>query len=405
MSSGSRRPPVLLLLAAVASLAACAVSPPRDPGDEELVPRDAPIFDPRLRNLDPRDLDLGHFWHALPPDAPPAPVPLHSHSFARVAARARPGVVNIYTRRVERRDLLLGLHPNDLLPIRIPVVSALLDVIPFQVPVPFRGEGTSLGSGFVLNGGGYVLTNAHVVQNATDIRLVLGTGEAEARIIGIDPLTDTALLHFEPEGPLHPLPLGDSDAVEIGELVLALGNPLGLQHTVTSGIVSAKERLVPGEEGRLLDYLQTDSAINPGSSGGPLLNLRGEVVGINTALVTEAQLIGFAIPINTVKAVMRLLILGPERRGWLGISTELPREADGGPGVEVAEVLPGSPAEGAGIRAGDRITAVDGQPVASLLALRRISLGFLAGEELALELEREGRPLRVTAVLAPLPHR
>ncbi len=386
-------------------LPACTVSPPRAPGDEELVPRDAPIYDPRLRNLDPDDLDLGHFWHALPPDAPPAPVPLHSHSFARIAARSRPGVVNIYTRRVERRDLLLGVHPNDLLPIRIPVVSALLDVIPFQVPVPFRGEGTSLGSGFLLNGGGYVLTNAHVVQNATDIRLVLGSGEAEARIIGVDPLTDTALLHFEPEGALHPLPLGDSDAVEIGELVLALGNPLGLGHTVTSGIVSAKERVVPGEAGQLLDFLQTDSAINPGSSGGPLLNLRGEVVGINTALVSEAQLIGFAIPINTVKAVLRLLILGSERRGWLGISTDLPAGAPGAPGVAIAEVVPGSPAERAGIRPGDRIVAVDGRPVAGLLALRRISLGFLAGEELILDLEREGKPVRVTAVLGPLPRR
>ncbi len=322
-----------------------------------------------------------------------------------MAARSRAGVVNIYTRRVERRDLLLGLHPNDLLPIRIPVVSALLDAIPFQVPVPFRDEGTSLGSGFLLNTGGYVLTNAHVVQNATDIRLVLGTGEAEARIIGLDPLTDTALLHFEPEGPLHPLPLGDSDAVEIGELVLALGNPLGLQHTVTSGIVSAKERVVPGEAGQLLDFLQTDSAINPGSSGGPLLNLRGEVVGINTALVSEAQLIGFAIPINTVKAVMRLLILGPERRGWLGIATDLPRRPGTADGVEIAEVLPGSPAERAGIRAGDRIAAVDGRPVRSLLELRRLSLGFLAGEEVALDLERDGAALRVTAVLAPLPRR
>ena len=160
--------------------------------------------------------------------------------------------MNIYTRRIVERELQLGFQLQDLLPIRIPVVSAILEIIPFQVPVPFHSEGFALGSGFVLNRQGYILTNAHVIRNATDVEVVFSDRrEASAKIIGTDPLTDTALIQVQvtADWALEPLPLGDSDALDVGEFVLAVGNPLGLSHTVTSGLVSATQRMVPGSLG------------------------------------------------------------------------------------------------------------------------------------------------------------
>ena len=137
--------------------------------------------------------------------------------------------------------------------------------------------------------------------------------------MGADRITDTALILIQPDHLLTVLPLGNSESLRIGEMVLTIGNPLGLRHSVTSGIVSATERISPGLSEKLVDFVQTDSAINPGSSGGPLVNLYGEVVGINTAMISNAQSIGFAIPINTVKKVMPMLVLGKTERGWLGV--------------------------------------------------------------------------------------
>jgi len=392
-------------------LAACQVSGPLPSDDESLVPEDAPVYDHSLENVPLTDLDLEHFWRERP--GPRPDVVIHNRTFAEVAEGAREGVVNIYTRRIEKRELRLGLHPNDLLPIRIPIASAILDVIPFQVPLPFHSEGLSLGSGFVVNEGGYVLTNAHVLQNATDVRVVLSGGQREyaARIVGRDHATDTALLRIEGNATFVPLPLGHSDDLRVGEMVMALGNPLGLSHTVTQGLVSATERVVPGENPPLVDFIQTDSAINPGSSGGPLLNLYGEVVGINTAIVSQAQLLGFAVPIDTVKSVLPLLILGEARRGWLGITVGLEdgetrtRLASAGevPGVLVETVEPGSPAETAGLRPGDRIVAIDGRPVPDLLTLKRLTVGLLSGQTVRFTLRRDGEPIETEAVLAARP--
>ena len=404
--------PARAIAACALAVAACTVSGPLPTGDDSLVPDDAPVYDRSLERLGLEDLDLEHFWHERPPH-PREHIVIHSRTFADVAESVREGVVNIYTRRVEKRELRLGIHPNDLLPIRIPIASALLDVIPFQVPVPFQAEGLSLGSGFVLNEGGFILTNAHVVQNATDIRIVFSGSRREypARIIGVDHLTDTALLRLEGAPATKPLPLGRSSDLSVGEMVMALGNPLGLSHTVTQGLVSATERVVPGEGAPLVDFIQTDSAINPGSSGGPLINLYGEVVGINTAIVSSAQLIGFAVPIDTVKSVIPLLIVGEDRRGWLGISiahedgamrTRLIEESLV-PGVVVDTVETGSPAAAAGIEPGDRIVGLNGSPVPDVLSLQRLMVGMLVGEKVQFIVRRPGGIYSIDATLGPHP--
>jgi S1-C subfamily serine protease len=313
---------------------------------------------------------------------------------------------------LQERRAEIGVSPNDVLPFRIPLVSAVLDVVPFKVPIPFRTEGFSLGSGFLINREGYILTNAHVVRNATDIRVVRSgiREEFPARIIGMDRLTDTALLRIDPQPGMTVLPLGDSDQLEVGEMVVAVGNPLGLQHTVTSGLVSAKERIVPSAENTLVDFLQTDSAINPGSSGGPLLNLRGEVVGVNTAIVSNAQSIGFAIPINSVKQVMALLIVGKTERGWFGASARPfePGEARavGYPNpsaVVIEEVAADSPAAAAGIRPADVIVSVDGQRVEDFVAFRRQLLGRLPGQKLRLLVSRDGELIEIESLLVARP--
>lgn len=394
--AGSRQP---FLLGALLLFTACQVTPPKEESTESLVPADDPVFDNRLHGLDRDQLDLSSFWSEVPPPADgDGLVPIHHRTFADVAARAKAGVVNIYTKRVVERELKIGFQLQDLLPIRIPVVTQILEIIPFQVPVPFKSEGFALGSGFVVNGEGYILTNAHVIQNATDVEVVFSDRrEAAAKILGTDPLTDTALLKVTTDWVLEPLPLGDSDVLDAGEFVVAVGNPLGLTHSVTAGVVSATQRLVPGEGMKLLDFVQTDSAINPGSSGGPLLNLHGAVVGMNTAVLQQSQGIGFAIPINTIKAMIPLLLTGKTERGWLGFAA-VPMgwqnargrglAKAGAPVVQSVEA--GGPAERAGLLPGDHIVDLNGQAIPGIVELRRVSLGLLAGDEVVFGVLRGG---------------
>ena len=295
----------------------CTVGPSPKGMETDLVSKDDPIFDKSFETLSFEDIDLKRMWVEREISGDRENVVIHNNTFADVAEQVKGAVVNIYTRNLEEKEAHVGVSPNDL--IRIPLLSNLFDIIPFKVPIPFKSEGFSLGSGFIINEQGYILTNAHVIHNATDIRVVLSEGKREypAKIVGADRITDTALIRIEPDHLLTVLPLGDSDRLRIGEMVMAIGNPLGLRHSVTSGIISATERISPELNERLVDFIQTDSAINPGNSGGPLVNLHGEVVGINTAVVTKAHSIGFAIPINTVKKVMPMLVL--ERRkgaGW-----------------------------------------------------------------------------------------
>ena len=401
----------ILSLFAMFSLAlnGCSVSPKPKESAEPLVTSDAPIFDKRFKEVAPQDLNLDSFWLKKDPEEIREPVAINNNTFADLTDRVKNGVVNIYTLRLEERDVNFGISPNDLLPLRIPVVSTLFEIIPFQVPIAFNTEGLSLGSGFIINDQGYILTNAHVIQNALDIQVLLSEGQKgyPAKIIGIDRLTDTALLKIEPDQPLTALPLGDSDRLRMGEMALAIGNPLGLRHTVTSGLISAKERVSAQPNDKYAFFIQTDSAINPGSSGGPLINLYGEVIGINTAIVSDAQLIGFAVPVNTVKEVMPLLVLGQTERGWFGakavpLSIEQAVELNytGNGAMLVEEVEKNSPAQKSGLHAKDIIIKLNGEPIESFLIFRRKLLGLAPGKEIQVTILREGKELEITSTLA-----
>jgi serine protease Do len=390
-------------------LTGCSVSQSAKQADKILVTSESPIFDKRFESVSLKDIDLENFWVHGDSSDDREPVPLDNHTFSRITGKVKQAVVNIYTIRVEERDVKFGISPNDLLPIRIPIVSNILDIIPFQVPIPFKSEGFSLGSGFLINREGYILTNAHVISNAVNIHVVLAEGKKEypAKIIGIDRLTDTALIKIEPDFVPTVLPFGDSDKLQMGEMVLAIGNPLGFQHSVTSGLISAKERATPHAGNRYTNFLQTDSAINPGSSGGPLINLYGEVVGINTAIVEQAQLIGFAIPINTVKGVMGMLIIGKTERGWFGahaspITAEEALELNypESEGMLIKGVDKDSPAEQSGLQINDIITGFNKESITSLSIFRRKLLTLIPGQEIHLTIFRDGKTFEITSTLA-----
>ena len=211
----------------------------------------------------------------------------------------------------------------------------------------------SLGSGFIIDKDGYIVTNNHVVENADKIKVILkDEKEFDAEIVGRDANTDLALIKIEPDHNLPIVKLGNSDALKVGQWVVAIGNPFGLDHTVTAGIVSAKGRVIGS--GPYDDFIQTDASINPGNSGGPLISMKGEVIGINTAIVASGQGIGFAIPINLAKGIIdQLKNSGEVTRGWLGVGIQnLTRELaeyygiENGKGVLVTEVFPGDPADG-----------------------------------------------------------
>ncbi len=408
--SGAQTRPIcaLLLLSLVAGCSFARL----DTG-KQLVGEDDPIFDRRLRELDPAELDLTGFWIEAEPPSDEA-IPIDHRTYARIRDSVSDGIVNLYTTVLEEREARFGIDPNDVLPFRIPLVSPVLDFIPFQMPVPYEAKGFSLGSGFLINEGGFILTNAHVIRNATDIRVVRAKSREEfpARIIGVDPATDSALIRIEPQPDMQVLPLGSSDALDVGEIVMAIGNPLGLNHTVSSGLISAKERLVSEDETSLLDYLQTDTAINPGSSGGPLLNLRGQVVGINTAIATDAQNIGFAIPIDTIKRVIPILVSGNPERGWFGAAA---RPASPGEAAELGhanptaviidEVLDASPALEAGVRADDLILRVGDEEIRDFVAFRRHLISLRPGNTLELTILRDGQEIQIRSTLVTPPRR
>jgi serine protease Do len=254
-----------------------------------------------------------------------------------------------------------------------------------QPDAPEEFRGASLGSGFILNSEGYVLTNNHVVKDASDIRVRLADGrEFGAKVIGRDPLTDVALIQLQnaPKDLPPAVVLGDSDAVRQGDFVIAMGTPFGLRDTATLGIVSAKHRAGINPGGTYDDFIQTDAAINPGNSGGPLFNLRGEVVGINTAIVSPqiGQGIGFAVPISLAKALLpQLKERGKVTRGFVGVQvSDLTPELlqgfnlkPGTKGALVQGVVPKSPAEKAGLKPGDVITHLNGKAVDSSGTLTR----------------------------------
>jgi len=265
---------------------------------------------------------------------------------------------------------------------------------------PRRGRGEGAGSGFLITPDGYLLTNSHVVDAGDAITVTLDDGsEHAAQRVGADVDTDLALLRIGGSAPLQHLELGESRQLRVGQLVIAIGNPQGLSHTVTTGVVSALGRSLRARSGRLIEgVIQTDASLNPGNSGGPLLDTRAQVVGVNTAIIAGAQLLCFAVPSDTARwVVSELLRHGRVRRAWLGIvarSVPLPRrtllyhQLDASGAVGVDEVLADGPAARAGLKAGDRIVGVDGVPVDDVDALYRVLGGERIGRSVRVELLR-----------------
>lgn len=282
------------------------------------------------------------------------------------------------------------------------------------LPPPGRREVQSAGSGVIVDAeNGYILTNFHVIENAEEIDVALEDDRVlEATVIGSDSDSDIAVLQVEPDG-LEEMPLGDSEALRVGDFVLAIGNPFRLQHTVTSGIVSGLGRTGINPFG-YEDFIQTDASINPGNSGGALVNLRGELIGINTAIFSRSGGnigIGFAIPVNMARNVMnQILSFGSVRRGLLGITMDEVTqdiaetyELDNTSGVLVTQVTPGSAAEAAGLRIGDVIVSVDGDTVDGMLELRN-NIGLRdPGDEVTVGYIRDGSVRTATATLGERP--
>lgn len=261
-------------------------------------------------------------------------------------------------------------------------------------PKEFKQQ--SLGSGFIIHESGLIVTNNHVVDKADEIKVTLAGSDHEyiAKVIGTDPKTDVALIKIDPKEPLHPLMLGDSDDLQVGEIVVAIGNPFGLSHTVTQGIVSAKERSIGF--GPYDNFIQTDASINPGNSGGPLLNLNAEVIGINAAIEAQGQGIGFAIPINLAKSIVtQLKETGTVTRGWLGVwiqkvDPELAKSfgLKDAKGALVSKVQKDSPADKAGIMPGDIILKVNGKEIGDSKELPVYVAGLPVGKEIQIEFVR-----------------
>lgn len=256
----------------------------------------------------------------------------------------------------------------------------------------------SLGSGFIISKDGYIVTNNHVIEDADKIQVKLKNGkEYDATIEGRDPNTDLALIKIETKDDLDVVPFGDSDALKVGQWVVAIGSPFGLEQTVTAGIVSAKGRVIGS--GPYDDFIQTDASINPGNSGGPLINMDGRVIGINTAIVASGQGIGFAVPVNLAKGIIeQLKVHGEVTRGWLGVAIQdLEGELAEYYGVEekkgvlVTEVFEGDPADEAGIEAKDIIVSVNNTKVESTRDLTRIIANIGVGDKAEIKVVRGGK--------------
>jgi serine protease Do len=329
-------------------------------------------------------------------EAEPA-IPGIATGFADLAEHVSPGVVNIQTSKTVRgqpfpsfEDFFFG-GPHEGLG------------RPHERKIP------SLGSGFVISADGFIVTNNHVVEDVDSIKVAFKDGtEIEAEIIGRDPKTDVALIRVEADEPLFALSLGDSSAVRPGEWVVAIGNPFGLEHTVTAGIVSAKHRIIG--QGSYDDYIQTDAAINPGNSGGPLLNLKGEVIGINTAINPRANTIGFAVPINMAKEILpQLKSKGAVTRGWLGVVIQrITPDLTEALGLEdekgalVSKVAPDGPAAAAGVEHGDVIVEFDDQVIDSWNELPRVVASTPVGKKVKLVVVRDGKRKTLKAEVGAL---
>ena len=278
-----------------------------------------------------------------------------------------------------------------------------------------RVVGEALGTAFVFDPNGLILTNNHVIEHATEIRVRFGEKrELPATVVGRDRPTDVAVLRVNATGLAH-VPLGDSDATRVGDWAIAIGNPFGLSHTVSAGIISAKGRTskdVRGlDESGYYDFLQTDASINPGNSGGPLIDVTGRVIGINTAIRAQANSIGFAVPINMVKELLpRLLKDGYIRRSAIGVVVSGVQEADATrlhlpseTGALLRAIVPGGPADRAGLQPDDVIVGFDGETILTPERLRWVASMAGVGKKAPLRVLREGRAFDITLELEELP--
>ena len=329
-----------------------------------------------------------------PPVAAPAPeLLLSQRAFIEVSEKVTPAVVNIRAERVRMLDR----------------ISPLFEEFfgDFYKKQPSEQRERSLGSGFILSEDGYILTNEHVVSGAEQIKVRLTDQRVfPGKVVGGDPKTDVAVIKIEAEEPLPVAVLGDSDRLKVGQWALAIGNPFGLDSTLTVGVISATGRTDVGIED-YENFVQTDASINPGNSGGPLLNIYGEVVGVNTAIVASGQGIGFAIPINLARLIAdQLIASGEVTRGWLGVSLQ-PLDAalaesfglDRVTGALVTRVLADTPAEKAGLQRGDVLLSFDGKPVRSVKELQLLVASSPLGKALPVEVLREGTRLTLSVVI------
>jgi serine protease Do len=336
--------------------------------------------------------DTTTLWSDRPVTVTPATVT--APNWPALAQALKPAVVNVSTKRSpQEADALDPFFQQ------------------FSGRTPPRHSQRAMGSGFVINADGYIVTNNHVVDGASEIRVKFADGrELTGRVVGRDPRTDLALLKVDAKG-LVTIPIGDSVALKVGEPVMAIGNPFGLEQTVTTGIVSATGRVIG--DGPYDDFIQTDASINPGNSGGPLINASGQAVGINTAILSQtggSVGIGFAIPVNLAKPVLtQLASAGQVTRGWLGVAIQplTPDLAKGfqlstTDGALVTSVIDGSPAAKAGLKSGDVIVSYDGRKVARSGDFPRVVAETPVGRSVPIEVLRDGKPTTLTVTVGLL---
>ncbi len=332
-----------------------------------------------------------------------APSQTMAPDWVRIGRELKPAVVNIAVKRTAEGEPAL----RESLPRGGEGLDQFRRFFEGQPRRPVR----NMGTGFIINADGYIVTNNHVVDGASQIQVKLADGrELPGKVVGGDPKTDVAVVKIEATG-LPVIPFGDSVKLEVGEPVMAIGNPFGLEHTVTTGIVSATGRVIGS--GPYDDYIQTDASINPGNSGGPLINAQGQAVGINTAIYSEtggSVGIGFAIPANLAKSVVtQLAEHGHVVRGWLGVTIQpltpdLAKafQRDDKRGALVSSVADGSPAQKAGLKPGDIIVDYNGRPVAKSEDLPRAVAETAVGKDVPLTIIRDGKTMTLTAKVGEL---
>ena len=324
-----------------------------------------------------------------------------------LSEQAGKSVVNISTKTKPKERQTMQRSPRGQQPFgRSPLEDFFHDF--FGDRMPQRRPQASLGSGFIISADGFIVTNNHVVRNADEIEVTLQGKDKPypAKVIGTDPETDLALIKIEPDDELPVLKWGDSEHAKVGQWVVAIGNPFGLDHSVTAGIISAKGRVIGA--GPYDNFIQTDASINPGNSGGPLLNLNCEVIGINTAIIASGQGIGFAVPSSTARSVLaQLKDAGEVKRGLLGVRIQDVDEdtakalgLEAASGALIASVSEDSPAEEAGLKRGDVITKVDGEDVDGSRELTRTIGSMAPGDKVKLTYVRGGKEKTVRITLA-----